>query len=105
MSTRCHINDTQAARLRAILAIGQRYRETTQTNAIGVLPLHNANLFLFIETESDDEVEVEVVESDEESGEESGEEEAFESEGIRLVKDVMVNSANNAKGGLAAAAA
>jgi len=101
MSTRCHINDTQAARLRAILAIGQRYRETTQTNAIGVLPLHNANLFLFIETESDDEVEVEVVESDEESGEEG----VFESEGTRLIKDVMMNSANNAKGGLAAAAA
>jgi hypothetical protein len=83
------------------LAIGQRYRETTQTNAIGVLPLHNANLFLFIETESDDEVEVEVVESDEESGEEG----VFESEGTRLIKDVMMNSANNAKGGLAAAAA
>jgi hypothetical protein len=87
------------------LVIGQRYRGTTPTKAIGVIPVHNANLFLFIETESDDEVEVEVVESDEESGEESGEEEAFESEGIRLVKDVMVNSANNAKGGLAAAAA
>ena len=75
MSTRCRINDTQAARLRTILAIGQRYRGTTPTNAIGVVPLLNVNLLLFIVTEPDNEVEVEVVESDEESGGESGEEE------------------------------